>query len=204
MPVLLVMDSRGKGLQRRFNELAPGIVSVKIQNGGDIPTLLKVANRIAVRDEGKFNIIIVAGGICSITKLNKRRHAKLRYKTKKSMLENISVQLKIGLTNLRGDNPKARVIVAPTVGIDFERYNGVITSRKTQKKLNRMVTALNKMLIDSNVPGSKVPWISKKVHACKGHRTWSHKYKHLSDGCHFGADMKDAVVKEINRCLTKM
>ena len=204
MPVLLVMDSRSRGLQKLFDRTAPGIYTVIIKNGGDISTLLKIANRHAIRAEGKFNIIIVAGGICSITKLNSKRQAKLRHKTKTKLLEEISAQLEIGLKNLRGDNPKARVIIAPTVGIDLRRYNGIAPKTKTQKKLNRMVTSVNKMLIDSNEPGSKIPWISKKIHACKGSRTWSHKYKFLSDGCHFGSDMKNFVVNEMNKCLTKL
>ena len=70
MPVLLVMDSRGRGLQKRFDRTAPGIFTVIMKKGGSISTLLKIANRHAVRAEGKFNIIIIAGGICSITKLN--------------------------------------------------------------------------------------------------------------------------------------
>ena len=204
MPVLLVMDSRGKGLQELFDVTAPGIVSVVSERGGDIPTLLKIANRKSVREKGKFNVIIIAGGICSITKLNKKRKAKLRYKSTIKLIGNVTEKLKTGLKILRGDNPKARVIVTPTVGIDLERYNDTIPLRKTQRKLNRMVTAMNQVLINSNEPGSKVPWISKKVHACKGRRTWSHKYKYLSDGCHFGPDMKNFVVKEINKCLTKM
>ena len=204
MPVLLVMDSRGKGLQKRFELTAPGVVTVVIENGGDIPTLLKIANRKSVREKGKYNTIIIAGGICSITKLNKKRKAKLRYKTTTKLIENIKGRIEVGLQLLRGDNPKAKVIMAPTVGADLEVYNGTSALSKTQRKLNRMVTALNKVLIHSNEPGSKIPWISKKIHACKGRRAWSHKYKFLSDGCHFGSNMKDFVVNEINRCLTKM
>ena len=204
MPVLLVMDSRGKGLQKRFDITAPGIVTVVIEKGGDIPTLLKIANRKAFREKGKYNTIIVAGGICSITKLTKKRKAKLRYKTTSKLIENIKGKLEVGLQLLRGDNPNAKVIIAPTVGADLKVYNGTSISGKPQRKLNRMVTALNKVLINSNKPGSKVPWTSKKVHVCKGRQTWSHKYKFLSDGCHFGAIMKDFVMNEINRCLTKM
>ena len=204
MPVLLVMDSRGKGLQKRFDITAPGVVTVVIKKGGDISTLLEIANRRAVRDEVSYNTIIIAGGICSITKLNRKRQAKLRYKTIKKLTEHVNERLRIGLRNIRGDNPKARVIIAPTVGLDLNTYNGTVTNRKSQRKLNRMVTAMNKLFIDCNEPGSKIPWISKKIHACKGRHTWSHKYKYLSDGCHFGEGMKDFVVKEINRCLINM
>ena len=204
MPVLLVMDSWGKGLQKCFDQTAPGIVTVIIKKGGNIPTLLKIANRYALGEEGNFNTIIIAGGICSVTKLNKNRIAKLRFKTIKKLLEDVVGPLDIGLEILRGDNPKANVIVAPTVGIHLERYNGISPGRKAQRKLNRIITALNKILIGSNGPGSKVPWLSKKIHACKGRRSWSHKYKYLSDGCNFGLQMKDFVVKEIIKCLTKL
>ena len=198
------MDSRGGGLQERFDIMAPGVVRVETKGGADIPTLLKIANRIAVREKGKYNIVIIAGGICSITKLNKARKVKLRFNTTSKLIEDVSVKLKTGLRLLRLDNPHSKVIVAPTVGIDIRRYNGIKPKKKTQRKLNRMVMAVNKLLIDSNVKGAKVPWISKKVHACKGHHTWSHKYKHLSDGCHFSAAMKDFVVQEINKCLIRL
>ena len=126
------------------------------------------------------------------------------FKTIAKLKEDISNKLKRGLRLLRLDNHKSKVIVAPTIGIDIAKYNGVKTKRKIQRKLNRMVVAVNKLLINSNEPGAKVPWISKRVHACKGNSAWSHKYKHLSDGCHFNASMKDFVVQEIAKCLTRM
>ena len=142
MPVLLVMDSRGKGLQERLNITAPGVVTGVIEKGGDISTLLKIANRKAVREEANYNTIIIAGGICSITKL--RKQAKLRYKTTNKLIESVNERLRKGLQNIRGDNPKARVIVAPTVGIDLNTYNGtVLTDRKSQRKLNRLENPLD-------------------------------------------------------------
>ena len=101
------MDSRGRGLQKCFNRAVPGIFTVIVKKGCDISTLLKIANRHAVCAEGKFNIIIIAGVICSITMLNKKRKVRLRHITKLKLLEEVSVQLDIGLKNLRGDNPKA-------------------------------------------------------------------------------------------------
>ena len=190
MPVLLVMDTRGGGLQDQFDTAAPGVVKVVKKGGADISTLLKLANRVAVREKGKYNVIIIAGGICSITKLNRARKVKLRFKTTSKLIDDVSEKLKVGLGLLRLEYPRSRVIVTPNVGMDIGRYNGAKPKNKVQRKLNRMVTAMNKLLIDSNSQGSKVPWISKKVHACKSHHAWSHKYKHLSDGCHFNAAMK--------------
>ena len=179
-------------------------MNVVVKSGGTLQTLIKLANRTAVREKGKYNTIIIAGGICSITKLNKKKQAKLRFKTTSKLLEKVSEEMETHLRNLKCDNPHSKVILSPTVGIDLERYNGVRTKKKIQKKLNRMVTAVNKYLINKNEPGSKIPWISKKVHACKGNTTWSHKYKHLRDGCHFSPAMKNFVVGEINKCLAKM
>ena len=59
-----------------------------------------------------------------------------------------------------------------------------------QRKLNRMVVAFNKVLLNCNEPDAAIPLISKKVHACKGHKTWSHKYQFLADGCQFNLDRK--------------
>ena len=62
MSVLLVMDSRGRGLQKRFNVTAPGVVTVVVDKGGDMSALLKIANRRASREKGKYNTIIIEGG----------------------------------------------------------------------------------------------------------------------------------------------
>ena len=92
-----------------------------------------------------------------ITKLKKKRQAKLRYRTTKKLIENVSKKLKIGLQLLREDNRKAKVIVSPTIRLDLRENNGISVAKKTQRKLKRMVTAMNKMLKYSNEQGSKVP-----------------------------------------------
>ena len=51
--------------------------------------------------------------LLKITKLQKRRQAKERYTTNTKLLDNITEELRI----LRGDNSKARVNVASTLGV---------------------------------------------------------------------------------------
>ena len=202
MPTLLVTDSRGKGLQKRFDHVAPGVVTVVVKKGADLYRLFSTA--LKRLSQGHYNVLIISGGICSVTALDDRRKARLRYETVEELLETVKKIVRMCVRTMKKDFPKVKLILTPTVGIDMARYNKEPTPKKTQKTMNYMVTALNGLLTHSNDKGTPIPWISGMVHACKGNGGWSHKYKHLKDGCHYGHKMKDFVVKQISKTLLKL
>ena len=202
MPTLLVNDSRGKGLQKRFEQAAPGVITVVVKSGADIYRLFSTAlKRLSM---GHYNVLIISGGICSVTKLDGQRKAQLCYETVEELLEAIKKTLRMCIRTMKKDFPKVKLILTPTVGIDLARYNKEPTPKKVQRMMNYMVTALNGLLTHSNDPKTPIPWISSMIHACKGNGGWSHKYKHLKDGCHYSRDMKDFVVKQITKAMQQL
>ena len=63
MPVLIVADSWGRGLQHKFEKVAPGIVTVSTNPGCNLKRLFKRADK---RIAGKnYNVLIILGGIHS-------------------------------------------------------------------------------------------------------------------------------------------
>ena len=202
MPVLMVTDSRGKGLQKRFDKVAPSIITVVVKKGADLYRLFSTA--LKRLSHTHYNVVIISGGICSVTKLDNRRKAVLKYDSSDDLVEAVKKTLKKCMKTAKIDFPNARFIITPTVGIDLTRYNKEDTPRETQKTLNFMITALNGLLTHSNIPNTPIPWFAKKVHACKGKGGWSHKYKLLKDGCHYGKEMKDFVVEQVVESLKKL
>ena len=57
--------------------------------------------------------------------------------------------------------------------------------------------AVNKVIVELNDINTKIPWISKKVHHCRGRGKWTHRYHYLKDGCHFGREMKKHVAETL-------
>ena len=202
MPTLLVTDSRGKGLQRRFDREAPGVVTVVVKKGADIYRLFSTA--LKRLSQGRYTVLIISGGVCSITELDEERKARLRYETVDQLLEAVKRTTRMCIRTMKRDFPNIKLILTPTIGIDLARYNKESTPKETQKTMNHMVTALNGLLTHSNDDNTPIPWISNMVHACKGNGGWSHKYKHLKDGCHYRREMKDYAVKQIIKAMLKL
>ena len=83
-------------------------------------------------------------------------------------------------------------------------HQGRKYSQFTKSTSNHSSLTLYGLLTHSNDKDTPIPWISRIVHACKGKGGWSHKYNHLKDGCHYGKEMKDFVVKQITKAMLKL
>ena len=64
-----------------------------------------------------------------------------------------------------------------------------------QDTLDKTVMEVNKVIIDMNDKNVQIPWISKKVHHCRGRGKWTHRYHYLRDGCHFNRELKGYVAQ---------
>ena len=74
--VLIEADSRGRGLQHRFDKVAPGVITVSTNPGCNLKRLFQRADRCI--DKKNYNTLIIMGGICGITYLGRiERVAKL-------------------------------------------------------------------------------------------------------------------------------
>ena len=84
-------------------------------------------------------------------------------------------------------DPRLKVVVLPVAGIDLNRYNHKTGTSEDQRILNFIITAANKLITDiNNERGIATPGAVGLIHRCKGRGRWSHRYKYLTDGCHFG------------------
>ena len=200
MATLLVTDSRGKGLQKYLDNIEQDLFDVDPYPGENIKKLLTRAYRDF--DPEYHGSIMIMGGICGLTvrdKITKITHIRsydvdhASRKFRKSVVQ--------GLAKIRNKFPKISVIILPTVGIDLTRYNRSPVEPVEQYTLDMTVMAINKVIIDLNDKGIRIPWISKKIHHCRGRGRWTHRYQYLKDGCHYNKEMKLFVAQEITKTL---
>ena len=159
MPVLIVADSRGRGLQHRFDKLAPGVITVSTNPGCNLKRLFKRADRHI--NQGNYNVVIIMGGICSITY---RDHidglVKLGSHDVELYMQKITKSINFGLDLIQHNHPRTKVIVAPTMGVDLARYNKSDWDQYEQQVLNDIIVQVNKTIIELNSQHAQIPWIS--------------------------------------------
>ena len=188
-------------MQKYLEEVAPDIFDKYTFPGENIKKLLTRAVRNF--DPNYHKSIIIMGGICGITirdRMTKITHIRsydidrAAHKFKRSVIK--------GKRYIREEYPDVPIIIVPTVGIDLSVYNKAPADIVEQSTLDQTVMAVNKVIIDQNDKGVMIPWISKKVHHCRGGGKWTHRYQYLNDGCHFNRLMKKFVAWELAKCLT--
>ena len=203
MPVLLVADSRGHGLGKYLQQRAPGVFVVRSKSGAGLKELFRIAQTNL--KSTKYTAVIEMGGICDITQRDSEMHiATLRTVISKEVTTEARKNIKKGRRNITKIAPATPVIIAPTMGIDLTRYNGMPADPNEQETLNQIVLEMNKMIISCNKESSPIPWISKMVHHCKGRQRWAHRYQNLRDGCHFNRRLKIFIANELAKCLIKL
>ena len=188
-------------MQKYLNQVAPDIFDTYYYPGENIKKLLTRAERNF--EPGYHKAIVVMGGICGIThrdEVTKVTH--IRSYDIDRTARKFEKSLVSGKNKINDEHPDVPIIVAPTIGIDLSVYNRAPADIVEQHTLDQTIMAVNKVIINSNGSGIKVPWISKKVHHCRGGGKWTHRYQYLKDGCHFNRVMKKFVAWELAKCLT--
>ena len=145
-------------MQKRFDQAAPGVVTVVVKKGADMYRLFSTA--LKRLDRGQYNVLIISGGICSVTELDKKGKARLRYETVDLLLEAVKRTICMCIRTMKRDFPNVKLILTPTVGIDLACYNKEPTPKMAQKTMNYMITALNGLLTHNNDENTPIPWIS--------------------------------------------
>ena len=129
----------------------------------------------------------IAGGICDITLRD--MHTKitvLRTTNQDETINKLQNLIHGGIAEISKIS-NAKVVVLPIAGIDLNRYNRRTGTSEDQRILNFMITAANKLITDiNNERGIATPGVVGLIHRCKGKGRWSHRYRYLTDGCHFG------------------
>ena len=177
MPVLLMTDSRGHGLKSHLEARAPNVFRVSARSGDRIADLLKRAEKKLKNKQENYTVIIIMGGVCDITERDSNTgRVYLRTTDKDTVTTQLRKDIKKGLKRVKRVAPNVPVIITPTIGLNLEVYNGAHGLQEEQECLNQIVLEVNRLLISCNKVNSRIPWISRTVHHCKGRGQWSHKY----------------------------
>ena len=202
MPVLLVTDSRGHGLKHYLNIEAPNVFRVSARSSDTMSDLFKRAAYKLKGEHERYTAVIIMGGICNITAKNEvTGEIYLRSSDPDIVTQTIRKEIKKGLKQIKKVDSSIPVVITPTVGLDLAVCNNHPSDPHVQDSLNRVVLETNRMLISCNKEDSRIPWISRTVHHCRGKGRWAHKYYYLRDGCHFNNELKRIIARELSRAL---
>lgn len=210
--IVIVADSRGKGLQSELDQLnTDGHVTIKV--------IVKKGRGIAdlIRDTSKELIwmaptqIYVLAGICDVTHLNRQ--------TMTVSLEEESTEILVGKTEGSMDAARHhlsivlteapyKLMFCPTVGMDMAKYNGLPNRHAQQDHLDEMIISMNHAIIAFNKANHVLtPWTNKEIrHNKKGGRKDTRYYKLADDGLHLSEETKkkwaltlyNAILKNLN------
>ena len=221
MTVLIIADSRGRGLQLTVDKLMPEW-HIRVLTHPGAGYEMPVLKSIAMIKTVKPMLVIVLAGICDLTwKHRETKVIGLRYDNVSDNLAHLTDSIKsaydllttagefkISFATLTGldladvNNPKRRQM-SP---IEYQQYSaGPKITHPNQKALDSTILAVNKCIVTYNKRnGAKTVWLAGLVHAyIRG--THHHYYRRLSDGCHLDEKTKLAwatqIVKSIGRIL---
>lgn len=211
--ILLVCDSRGRGLEEALYEVdrsTEWVVEVYKGKG-----LKDIANQ-AIRSSYKRNYttIVLMGGICDITKLDRRgKEIRVRHTEKEIIVERLLNEIEPAVEMLR--SMTGRVIIASTYGIELRRYNmrlfrtpgraDEVKSREKQVKIEQTIDWLNKEIVRFNMlAGLPTIRVDNKLHHRRKNGTLYANYKLLEDGCHPGREHLAITAKVISDTLMRI
>lgn len=214
--ILLLADSRGRGIERLVNNNAQGFVfRVEVEPGAN---LRKLTNKLLkMCSEGsvtKFNAVIIFAGICNITKIVyvPNRAAVPRYNTDGETLSAFKSECQHLFSEVK-DKVHVPIIISPTVGIDLMVYAEgplqTVTSNslfKQQPVIDSSVVMINKFIREVNGGnGLPSPNTSYSIHRCRGHnRGYRTHYIKLCDGCHPSDEVKENWSQAFIACCEKL
>lgn len=220
MAVMVLTDSRGRGLQHIIERLTEIEVGVQVMSGAG-SELAAIRALTQVR-EIKPALIILATGICDLTfRDTSTRKTSLRYSTVEECVEGVIGGIKAACEILEVMG-KVKISVATLTGLDLVDYNCRYRKHmnegeyenyckerkrecKEQKILNEAIIEINrKITVINRNHGTPSTWLSTVVHSYY-RKTHHHSYKRLQDGCHPGEATKlkwaKLIVKSLHHIL---
>lgn len=208
---LLICDSRGEGLNVHLNYEKTNIEwRILMLKGRGLQQLVRAAFNESLHHS--YNVIVVAGGICDITRRERReRRISVRDGSPQEIVENILREITGELEEIRvnGNN----VILASTYGLDLWRYNFKlfgsyfnVNLESDQTKIVETVDELNKALAYYNKNGgNNTIRLGNKIHHVKSNGRIKSYYEYLRDGCHPSEVMllenATEILKMVKLCL---
>ena len=220
MSILIIMDSRGRGLQEIFDTKYHSLgvkVLVHPGAGSELAALKSIPDirRLVPK------LIVLATGICDLTWRNRdTREVGLRHDTTHENVKNVTLALNTAYELIQscGDY---RVALATLTGADLSDCNHSPRKRMSmeqylkycindkiqhpsQNVLNDSVLETNRHVLRINKRnGIKTVWLAGLVHAYYK-KSYHHCYKRLIDGCHLDQGTKLAWANQINKSLIRI
>lgn len=211
--ILLVCDSRGRGLEEKMRERRDGREwTVKVHKGKGMMKLVDAAIKHSYRQG--YNTVIIMGGICDVTNLIlSERIVRVRRAPKAELVDRVFEEIHPALELLRSITN--RVLLAATYGVEMRRFNirmfgsydmeGTQEGRDEQYKVDMTVDLFNKRVADINAASSQ-PTIrlGNRVHHRRKNGAVYTTYQLLSDGCHPGTELLEAHAKSIGNTIERI
>lgn len=151
-------------------------------------------------------MIIILGGICSVTKIvyMPYRAAVMRNATVEETLQRFSEECDTLLTTAAAYLPTP-VLLSPLVGIDLTRYAGHQNELlfEMQTLMDSCIPRINTYIQKANGDrGLITPNISSCIHRCRGrNKGYRTHYMKLTDGCHLTEEVKLVWAKALIGCV---
>lgn len=210
MSILVVCDSRGRGLQQKLSNLGLS-TTLSFTPGADLDQLYQITSKHIQKISQKnsfYTTIIFSGGICSITKLTHRKPNKIdiQYTSVDDLTSHFLQKLQTIQTDLLTQSPNSNVIINQVIGAHIMKHNKDFDltheKREKQQTLNTAMIKINQGIYALNLQiNQKTPWTAGLVHRCKGNHRYLHVFKHLPDGVHFTDGLQMQIAKKISTAI---
>lgn len=203
--VLVIADSRGAGLQSRFNQYTdkPYSVQVLTWKGRGIAAAVKDSDQTLnwlVPD-----IVLILAGICNITSLDHRtRQVSLSFTDEDKMLDEYTGKMDAIQHHFKvGKTP--RLMFAQLVGMDLATYNNAPAPNPQQDLLDRTILSVNSSIASFNKNnGMNTPWTASEIHHHRKNGRKITQYQRLAeDGLHLTEELRDKWVFAIDKAIVK-
>ena len=218
--VLVIADSRGRGIQSVIRSRLEGLVRVHVIVHPGSGARLAVAKTLQLLRELEPDLVILLTGICDITTRNGRtKRIDLRHHTVHDLVSGATGAFRDACMLLRAEGT-LKISVATITGVNLvdcnsecrrgisqDRYNDYVRARpicEDQKLLNEAIICINKEVVKFNKSNSsQTTWVAGLVHAYfKG--AYHHYYKRLFDGCHPDESTKQAWAAQIIKSIMRL
>ena len=201
MKLLLVMDSRGRGLQKEIYSRTNETFYLDYTPGAG---LKKLFNRsLELLDQHYYDTVCINGGICDITHRDSRsKGIVLPPGDDEHYVMKLQTRIEHGVSLINQIYPQTNIIILPIFGIDINQYNKIPGTSEDQQRLNHVIIAVNRMItVNNNSRNTATPTVASTIHCCKGRKRWSHRYKYLYDGCHMAKQARQSYAIQLLKSL---
>lgn len=207
VPVVIIADSRGSGLQAEFDMMATQPFDVKVLSFKGKGILDAVQMAISKLIWWAPKIIVILNGLCDLTQKDKAsKRVSLRYQSVEEAVLNHTESMDHARHYLYVQliESPCQLVFAHVVGMDLMKYNKENGQSDQQAMLDESITAINIAVNRFNEQHDAVaPWLARDIHRNVGGRKITRYQKLSEDGVHLTEVIKEKWAVEILSALRK-